>query len=281
MTAARTEIEYQRALHRRAQAGDERAMEALYWSMLPLIKSRVRRVLERETAIVGEWYDRDDLIQDAYLVFHRFVMACDPDVPLYRLLAGAFERSLRTYLRRHGPLHRQLKLVPEPPGGLEETLDCEKRFDGSNGFERTCARELLDALPSETEREIVRLGCCRRLHRTGRSLRSWAVPWPRCAIVAGRYAGIWRSAASCVTVTQDHALQADTQVSGPNLLSSFGLGSREAEAGAALNASGGQDPYPIPFHKPCGRIVADTVCRSTPNDHSACRHPSGRSGHDA
>jgi hypothetical protein len=78
-------------MHRRAQAGDERAMEALYWSMLPLIQSRVARLLARDGAVVGEWYDRDDLIQDAYLVFHRFVMACDPEIPLYRLVAGAFD----------------------------------------------------------------------------------------------------------------------------------------------------------------------------------------------
>jgi len=155
--AAHKEIEYQRALHRRAKAGDERAMEALYWSMLPLIKSRVARLLARDGAVVGEWYDRDDLIQDAYLVFHRFVMACDPEIPLYRLLAGAFERSLRTYLRRHGPLHRQLRLVEAPPGGLEEALDRERTVRAASGFDRACAQELLDALPTDAEREIVDL----------------------------------------------------------------------------------------------------------------------------
>ena len=155
LTAAHKEIEYQRALHQRAQAGEERALEALYWSMLPLIKSRVRRVLERERRVVGEWYDSDDLVQDAYLVFHRFVMTCDPAIPLYRMLAGTFERSLRTYLRRYGPLHPQLQLVPEPAGGLEDALDPEKFVHDASGFERACARELLELLPSDIEREIV------------------------------------------------------------------------------------------------------------------------------
>lgn len=157
LTARPNEVEYQRDLHRRAQAGDAAALGALYRSMMPLIKSRVRRVLVHHRDALGSWYDLEDLTQDAYVVFHRFVMGCDPDVPLYRLVAGTFERSLRTHLRRHGPLHRQPPTGTEPPGGWERLVEGRRRADGPSGYERACAGELLDLLPTESEREIVRL----------------------------------------------------------------------------------------------------------------------------
>ena len=171
-----TEIAYQRELHRRAKAGDSDALNALYRSMLPLIKSRVRRVLARHHESLGGWYELDDLIQDAYLVFHRFVMTSDPEVPLFRLLAGAFERALRTYLCRRGPLRRELPVVTSLPDGWDEDPLSAAWQDGARHggclcggdhacgdgypgrpFELACARALLDALPSDREREVVRL----------------------------------------------------------------------------------------------------------------------------
>jgi len=165
------EIAQQREWHRRAQAGDRAALDALYRSMLPLIKSRVQRVLARYRGALGGWYDLDDLFQDAYLVFHRFVMASDPDTPLFRLVAGAFEPALRTYLRRRGPLRRALPVIEvQFDGGDEEGPPADEFLhigpneaawdaNGRTGcpIAWVCAQELLDALPSEDEREVVRL----------------------------------------------------------------------------------------------------------------------------
>jgi RNA polymerase sigma factor (sigma-70 family) len=151
------EIEYQRELHRRARQGDSRAMADLYKSMMPLIRSRVRRLVGQCLGTLGSWYDVDDLMQDAYLVFHRFVMSYGPEVALYRLVAGTFERTLRTHLERHGPLHRELPLRVEPPGGLEQMLENHRRTGEPSGYERVCAQDLLDILPGESDREIIRL----------------------------------------------------------------------------------------------------------------------------
>ena len=177
LTIWQSEVEHQRDLHRRAQAGDETALEELYRSMMPLIKSRVRRVLAHHRDALGSWYDLEDLTQDAYVVFHRFVMSCDPEVPLYRLVAGTFERSLRTHLRRHGPLHQEPPAGTEPPGGWEHVLDGRRRAGGPSGYERACAGELLALLPTESEREIVRLAAAgytgrEVAHKLGCSLAS-------------------------------------------------------------------------------------------------------------
>ena len=177
LTIWQNEVEYQRDLHRRAKAGEAVALEALYRSMMPLIKSRVRRVLAHHRDALGSWYDLEDLTQDAYLVFHRFVMSCDPDVPLYRLVAGTFERSLRTHLRRHGPLHQEPPTRAEPLGGWERLVDGCRRAGGPSGYERACARELLALLSTESEREIVRLAAAgytgrEVAHKLGCSLAS-------------------------------------------------------------------------------------------------------------
>ena len=104
-------------------------------------------------------------------------MSCNPDVPLYRLVAGTFERSLRTHLRRQGPLHRQPPTGTEPSGGWERLVDGCRRASGLTGYEHACARELLDLLPTESEREIVRLAAAgykgrEVAHRLGCSLAS-------------------------------------------------------------------------------------------------------------
>ena len=148
-------IERQQELHRRARRGDKEAMSALYRSLLPLIKSRVGRLIGRQRDLFGGWYELEDLTQDAYLVFHRFVMSTDPRVPLYRVVAGAFERTLRTHLRRHAPLDERESPWGEEvdgPDGGRPTLARDP-----TGYDRACAMELLAALPSEADRRIVLL----------------------------------------------------------------------------------------------------------------------------
>ncbi len=142
------EIERQRALQVRAQGGDRQALAELYGSFLPLIKSRVRRVL-RSLSADGGWYDADDLLQDSFLVFHRFVMASDPRVPLYRLVAGAFERALRRHLRA-----RQASALEEALPDEEADL---RPARGPSPFEMACADELLRALGSDDERALALL----------------------------------------------------------------------------------------------------------------------------
>jgi DNA-directed RNA polymerase specialized sigma24 family protein len=148
------EIARQRELHVRAQAGDRQALDELYRSFLPLIKSRVRRVLRVLSAEggLGPWYDADDLLQDSFLVFHRFVMASDPRVPLYRLVAGAFERALRRYLYR---LRHRRYAPPEEPLPDEEADPRPAR--GPSPFEVACAAELLAALDGDDERTLALL----------------------------------------------------------------------------------------------------------------------------
>ena len=147
------DIEHQRELHRRAQRGDAQALAELYASMLPLIKSRVGRVLRRYGSQLTGWYEPEDLMQDAYLVFHRFVMLNDPSIPLYRLVAGAFERALRTHLLRHGP---PAEAVPAPLPEAEG-LDSLRGADGPSAYEQVCAEELLAALPTDEDRTLVAL----------------------------------------------------------------------------------------------------------------------------
>lgn len=148
------EIARQRALHVRARSGDRQALAELYRSFLPLIKSRVGRVLrslsaEGGLAGLGPWYDADDLLQDSFLVFHRFVMVSDPQVPLYRLVAGAFERALRRHLRA------RRTSAPEEPLPNEEADPRPAR--GPSAFEVACAVELLAALDSDDERTLALL----------------------------------------------------------------------------------------------------------------------------
>lgn len=159
------EVARQREWHRRAQAGDRLALDALYRSMLPLLKSRVRRVFACYRGALGGWYELDDLIQDAYVVFHRFVMTSDPQVPLYRLIAGAFESALRSYLHRRGPLRPAPPIAaPRADGDGDEPTDEYEGADGAEGLcgedlaaAWACARELLDALPSDGDRQVVTL----------------------------------------------------------------------------------------------------------------------------
>lgn len=159
------EIAQQREWHRRAQAGDRAALEALYRSMLPLLKSRVQRVFAYYRGALGGWYEMDDLIQDAYLVFHRFVMTSDPEVPLYRLIAGAFESALRSYLYRRGPLRPAPSIAEsradadsdEPTDDCEAAEDADRLCADDPAGAWACARELLDALPSDGDRQVVTL----------------------------------------------------------------------------------------------------------------------------
>ena len=141
-----SEVEYQRDLQRRAQAGDRVALGALYESFEPLIKSRMRRIACQ--GMFGGWYDDEDLAQDAYLVFHGFVMSCDPDVPLYRLIAGAFERTLWTQISRHGPLRSQVPTADEREDRVDSPVDSVPSR-GPSAHEVVCGRELLSMLEPE------------------------------------------------------------------------------------------------------------------------------------
>ena len=153
------EIARQREWHLRAREGDPQALAELYRSMLPLIRSRARRVLYPACDAVGAWYDADDLQQDCFLLFHRFVMRSDPRVPLYRLVAGAFERALRRHLWR---LARRRFAPPAPefdrddgsrPDDESETWPARD----PSPFEVACAAELLAALDGEEERTLALL----------------------------------------------------------------------------------------------------------------------------
>lgn len=151
-------VAYQRELQERAQRGDAAALEALYRSMLPLIKSRVRRVLAQHRQAFAGWYGADDLIQDAYVVFHRFVMSSNPDVPLYRLLAGAFEHSLRRHLVRHGPLADRAGVGGDQSYGLDDGPPGDGwtgAASQSTAHETACASELLAALPAPSDRQMI------------------------------------------------------------------------------------------------------------------------------
>jgi DNA-directed RNA polymerase specialized sigma24 family protein len=150
------EIGRQREWHIRARDGDRQALAELYRSMLPLIKSRARRVLYPGH---DAWYDADDLQQDCFLLFHRFVMRSDPRVPLYRLVAGAFERALRRHLRRlarcrsAGPALEFDREAGARPDDGSEALPAH----GPSPFEVACAAELLAALDGEEERTLALL----------------------------------------------------------------------------------------------------------------------------
>jgi RNA polymerase sigma factor (sigma-70 family) len=123
---------------RRAQAGDVDARDALFFAFQPKL-ARLMRVVRppfAPTGSSGVW-DRDDVGQEAYLVFIDLVLAWPGDVPLTAYLMSRFPWRLKDTIRRgvaRSPVPPHRSLVPiesaalvmdesEPPHGDSALLE--------------------------------------------------------------------------------------------------------------------------------------------------------------
>jgi RNA polymerase sigma factor (sigma-70 family) len=86
---------------RRAQAGDTDARDALFVAFQPKL-TRLMRVVRPPFAPTGSRgvWDRDDVGQEAYLVFIDLVLAWPGDVPLTAYLLSRFPWRLKDAIRR-------------------------------------------------------------------------------------------------------------------------------------------------------------------------------------
>ncbi len=125
---------------RRAQQGDERAREALYRRLEPILRGYF-------TKRIGPGPDVDDLVQNTLLRVHRSLEALEkPDrLQAFTMKAALFE--LQDYYRGRYAMKEHLYDPERPPPGADEQMPGGARID---------AERALAAL-SERARRIIEL----------------------------------------------------------------------------------------------------------------------------
>ncbi|MGQ9566629.1 MAG: sigma-70 family RNA polymerase sigma factor [Anaerolineae bacterium] len=90
------------ALVSRARAGDREALARLWYLALPVTRARARRALHRLALGEVPFYDAEDLLQDLFLEFHRWLMQGpeDPHHDVLQRWSYRLPTVLRSLLRR-------------------------------------------------------------------------------------------------------------------------------------------------------------------------------------